>query len=57
MKRHTLNVTEETYLTLHGLRIDRVRALGRTLTMDEVLRELLQKTIERPAASKKGKAR
>jgi hypothetical protein len=41
MSRHTLNVTEETYLAVQELRIRRMRELGTSLTVDEVLRELL----------------
>lgn len=41
MSRHTLNVTEETYLAVQELRIQRMRELGKSLTVDEVLCALL----------------
>jgi hypothetical protein len=41
MIRRTLNVSEGTYLAVQELRIRRMRELGRSLTADEVLRELL----------------
>jgi hypothetical protein len=41
MPRRTLNVTEETWLAVQELRVRRMRELGRSLTVDEVLRGLL----------------
>jgi hypothetical protein len=52
MSRHTLNVTEETYLAVQELRIRRMRELGKSLTADEVLRELLAPK-GKPCSSKK----
>jgi hypothetical protein len=51
MPRHTLNVTKETYLAMQELRVRKMRELNKSLTVDEVLRELL--LVPKPGSKRK----